>query len=110
MGGYNTLAEAVSKGMPTVCVPRISPRSEQLMRAQAFERLGLVKTLEPEKLSAETLRQTLEAALRIPRKQLLDCGRDTIRFDGALQAARYLLGLATSKRLTPKALAGTLEA
>src|SRR5207249_3601543 len=45
MGGYNTLIEAVSQGLPTVCVPRISPRSEQLLRAQVFERLGLLRCI-----------------------------------------------------------------
>ena len=36
MGGYNTMAEAVSRGTPTVCVPRTRPRVEQLIRARAF--------------------------------------------------------------------------
>src|SRR5204862_1748294 len=40
MGGYNTLLEALCNGVPTVCVPRISPRSEQIMRGLAFEKLG----------------------------------------------------------------------
>src|ERR1041385_4028461 len=48
MGGYNTLVEAVSKGVPTVCVPRTFPRREQLIRARAFERLGLLTVLTPE--------------------------------------------------------------
>ena len=47
MGGYNTLAEAAASGVSTVCVPRVRPRSEQLIRAQAFERLGLLTVVEP---------------------------------------------------------------
>ena len=27
MGGYNTIAEALSRGTPTVCVPRVVPRT-----------------------------------------------------------------------------------
>jgi predicted glycosyltransferase len=40
MGGYNTLGEALSMPTPIVCIPRIKPREEQLMRARAFARLG----------------------------------------------------------------------
>ena len=29
MGGYNTLAEALVRGTPAVCVPRVRPRTEQ---------------------------------------------------------------------------------
>ena len=41
MGGYNTLLEALVRGTPTVCVPRTTPRSEQLIRARALADLGL---------------------------------------------------------------------
>ena len=46
-GGYNTLAEAALHAVPAVCVPRVAPRSEQLIRARAFERLGLLRLLHP---------------------------------------------------------------
>jgi predicted glycosyltransferase len=97
MGGYNTLAEAASKGMPAVCVPRISPRSEQLMRASAFERLKMARMLPPEKLNVEALREHIEAALGTPRQKLLDRVNGLLRFDGAHQAAAHLLALATSE-------------
>ena len=41
MGGYNTLGEALSQGVPTLCVPRVHPRTEQLIRARSFAELGL---------------------------------------------------------------------
>jgi predicted glycosyltransferase len=104
MGGYNTLAEAVSKGVPSVCVPRISPRSEQLIRALAFERLGFLNVLHPEQLNVEMLRQKIEAALQTPREQLLDRANAVLRFDGARQAASHLLTLASPKVATPAML------
>ena len=97
MGGYNTLAEAASKGMPTVCVPRIAPRSEQFLRASAFERLGLLNVLHPEQLNVTTLRNKIETALATSREQLLDRLNGTLRFDGARTAATRLLALAASK-------------
>ena len=97
MGGYNTLAEAVSKGLPTVCVPRISPRSEQLIRARAFERLGLLRAVRPDQLSAETLRNEVNAAVARQRQQLLERANALLSFDGARQAATHLLALAATQ-------------
>ena len=95
MGGYNTLAEASSRGTPTVCVPRISPRAEQRMRAAAFEKLGLVKTLAPEKLTVDALRAQINSALGIARKTFADRAHAILRFDGAKEAANHLLAVAT---------------
>jgi len=100
MGGYNTLCEAVSKGLPTVCVPRIVPRTEQLMRAQAFERLGLLQTIRPDQLNVENLRGAVGQALRESRQELLARAQRHLSFDGARQAARRLLALANDRSLT----------
>ncbi len=97
MGGYNTLAEAVSKGMPTVCVPRTVPRKEQLLRALAFERLGLLRVVRPEELNPELLRENINAALKLSRQHLLGRVNSVLAFDGARQAARRLLALAVAK-------------
>ena len=97
MGGYNTLVEAVSRGVPTVCVPRTAPRSEQLIRAVAFERLGLVRTVVPPRLGAESLRQAVDEVLGWPRKQLRQRAHASLKFDGARQAASQLLALAAAR-------------
>jgi predicted glycosyltransferase len=47
MGGYNAMLEAVAFRKRTVIVPRVFPRREQWLRAAAFERLGLVHSVEP---------------------------------------------------------------
>jgi predicted glycosyltransferase len=94
MGGYNTLTEAVSRGTPTVCVPRVKPRSEQLMRAEAFERLGLLQTLPPDSLSPARLRRAVEFALSQSRYELAARAHQALDFEGALRASRNLLELA----------------
>jgi predicted glycosyltransferase len=94
MGGYNTMAEAVSRGTPTVCVPRVRPRTEQLIRAQAFARLGLSRVLEPERLTAEALRGEVEAVLGSPRRPRAALATALLGFDGAQRAAGRLLDLA----------------
>jgi predicted glycosyltransferase len=108
MGGYNTLAEAVSKGVPTVCVPRVAPRSEQLLRATAFERLGLLSTIRPDKLNALKLRQQIGAALELSRQDLLARTEGVLAFDGARQAASHLLALATGARSGVPAVAAQI--
>jgi predicted glycosyltransferase len=98
MGGYNTLAETVAKGVPVISVPRTRPRAEQLIRAQAFERLGLVRTLSADKLNVATLREATEAALALSREELLARTRSALSFDGAARAATHLLALARGQR------------
>ncbi|MGF1500841.1 MAG: glycosyltransferase family protein [Paracoccaceae bacterium] len=49
MGGYNTFCEILSTDKPAVIVPRTRPRQEQLIRAAAAERLGLLRMLQAER-------------------------------------------------------------
>ena len=49
MGGYNTFCEILSMDKPAIIVPRTSPRREQVIRAEAAERLGLIRMLLPER-------------------------------------------------------------
>ena len=99
MGGYNTLAEAASRGVPTVCVPRTHPRREQLIRARTFERLGLLSVVEPEHLTGLRLERAINAILATTRERLLERTQGTLRFDGARQAARHLLELRSLSQL-----------
>ena len=100
MGGYNTLCEAVSKGLPTVCIPRIVPRTEQLIRSSAFQNLGLIHSLRPDQLNVAKLRNTIGLALKQSRQDLLARAQKHLSFDGARQAARRLLALANDRSLT----------
>ena len=98
MGGYNTLAEAVASGVPTVCVPRVEPRRDQLIRAQAFARRGFLRLLEPDRLTPEALRAEVESALVTrafrPRAKL-DLG-------GGRRAAHHLIELASQRASRPR--------
>ena len=105
MGGYNTIAEAVSQGVPTVCVPRVVPRTEQLIRAEAFARLGLLHALHPEQLNPQSLRSKISCAIARPRNQLSRRAEQELRFDGGRQAASHLLQLAMATRLGEPAVA-----
>jgi predicted glycosyltransferase len=94
MGGYNSLLEAVSSGTPTVCVPRVRPRREQLIRARAFADKGLLQVLEPDALSGDRLRAAIESALITPRPLMAEKVRETLDLGGSWRAASHLLELA----------------
>jgi predicted glycosyltransferase len=95
MGGYNTLVESAALGIPTVCVPRVKPRIEQLMRAEAFERLGLLEICRPGELTPEKLREQILKAIKIRPQALRARAKDALKFNGANSAAECLLSLAT---------------
>jgi predicted glycosyltransferase len=94
MGGYNTIAEALSRGTPTVCVPRVVPRTEQLIRAEAFSRLGLMRYVHPDRLTGDSLREEVRVALGDSRADLQARAQASLGFDGAERAAAFLLELA----------------
>ncbi len=60
MGGYNTVTELLAAKVPALIVPRVSPRSEQLIRAERLSHLGLISYLHPDELSPERLSAWLQ--------------------------------------------------
>ena len=94
MGGYNTLVEAAALGVPTVCVPRFQPRLEQLMRAEAFEKIGLLQVCHPNDLKPQLLQEKIDSTLLMKRQPLQDTTRAKLDFNGARRAAQCLLSLA----------------
>ena len=103
MGGYNTLAESVSQGVPTVCVPRVVPRTEQLIRANAFAQLGLLQVCPPDQLNPSDLRDMIAAALTTTARELQPRAQAALTFDGGKRAAQCLLSLARLKPDSPPA-------
>lgn len=62
MGGYNTFCEILSRDKPAVIAPRAHPRREQLIRAEAAEKLGLVRMLHEPRDGASP--EVMAAAIR----------------------------------------------
>ncbi len=67
MGGYNSVCEALSFEKPALIVPRVKPRQEQLIRAQALRAKGLVDVLHPDQLSPAALTRWLAKEVSQPR-------------------------------------------
>ena len=108
MGGYNTLVEAAMHAVPTVCVPRVVPRSEQLIRAQAFEQLGILQLLHPCDLNPQSLGAAIRATLARPRPVVRELVEAALNFDGAHNAAQELLALAGGDPSTHRQVAATV--
>jgi predicted glycosyltransferase len=63
MGGYNAVCEILSCERPAVIVPRVAPRREQLIRAEALTRRGLVRMVHPQELEPRRLLDEVNALL-----------------------------------------------
>jgi predicted glycosyltransferase len=70
MGGYNSLCEILSQGTPSLVIPREAPRKEQLIRAQAFKRHGLVDYISWGELTPQILQQKIMSFLEAPETYL----------------------------------------
>lgn len=75
MAGYNTCAEILQSGKPSVLLPRTLPRMEQAIRAERFQQLGLTRSLidpAPEDMIA-AVQQSLSAG-PLPRERVPSLG------------------------------------
>jgi predicted glycosyltransferase len=66
MAGYNSVCELLAASRPTMLVPRVHPRREQLVRARRLAALGLVDVLHPDECDAAALGRWLAATLAQP--------------------------------------------
>ena len=83
LGGYNTFCEVLSLNKRSLIVPRVTPRAEQLLRAQAAHALGLVQVLHPERLTPEAI---AEAVIQLPGQPL----PASHRIPGLLNGLRFI--------------------
>lgn len=82
MGGYNTVTEVLSFGVPALILPRTRPRLEQMLRAERLAGRGLIGMIDPDLLTPETLSAWLAGPA--PRT---DLARGMLNMDG-LKAVR----------------------
>lgn len=59
MAGYNTVCELLTLRKRAVLVPRVAPVQEQWIRAQCLARLGLMRAIHPDHLTAHGLARTV---------------------------------------------------
>jgi len=66
MGGYNTMCEVLSFEKHSLIVPRVSPKPEQLIRAERMRDLGLIDMVHPDQLNPRALTRWLARDLGPP--------------------------------------------
>ncbi|WP_219416279.1 glycosyltransferase family protein [Pseudonocardia nigra] len=75
MGGYNTVTEVLATDTPALVVPRVEPRTEQLVRARRLSERGHVDDVHPGDLSPALLGRWCADAVRRRRARTgLDLG------------------------------------
>lgn len=74
MGGYNSVCEAISYRKPTLVIPRVAPRQEQLIRAERLRDRGVIEMLRPEAVSPESLSEWMQhTPAQAPEGSEIDC-------------------------------------
>ena len=59
MGGYNTVCEILSQQIPSLVIPRETPRKEQLIRAMVMEKKGLLDYIPWAGVSPDLMREKI---------------------------------------------------
>lgn len=98
MGGYNTIAEILATSVPALVIPRRRPRTEQLIRALALDRVGAVDVLREENPSPHALYAWANTAItrRVDRSRLALNGLD----EAGARAASLLADAPPRRSLT----------
>ncbi len=89
MGGYNSVSEIMSTSTPALIVPRIEPRIEQLIRAEALARHDVVDVCHPDDLSPATIAAWF---VRVAGTEVDRSGVDLLGIDALAPLAAELLG------------------
>ncbi len=91
--GYNTMTDIVQARARAVVVPFArGGQTEQSLRAEAFARAGLVRTLAEDALSPERLAAAIDAELAAPRPS-----PEALALDGAARAAALIAAWAAGR-------------
>ncbi len=93
MGGYNTICEILSLKQRAVIVPRVSVRTEQLIRAERLAARRQVRLIQPSQLTPARLLAEIDRALASPRPDPERAGIDLKGLDRISSACGELLSL-----------------
>ncbi|MEE6280599.1 glycosyltransferase family protein [Georgenia sp. MJ170] len=96
MGGYNTVCEAMALGARLLVVPRVRPRTEQLIRARLLDAAGMLDHLVPDDLTPAALAGWLRDAVATPSTRYAPA----VDLDGLARLPGLLTALVSTKEKT----------
>jgi predicted glycosyltransferase len=106
MGGYNSICEILSLNQRAIIVPRVKPRTEQLIRAERFAAHGLLRMIHPNDLTPARLCAEITAAFKDRRPGSPEAiGLD---MNGALNASRVIARLLAGEKVNEQATSSAL--
>jgi predicted glycosyltransferase len=98
MGGYNTVSEILAFEKAALVIPRITPRREQLIRAQRLSELALFDMLHPDQLSPTAVGNWLAREPGpMPRARRVIDLNGTRRLPGLLRSVLSIAGCGQSR-------------
>lgn len=89
MGGYNTVCELLAFEKDALVIPRVTPRREQLIRAERLQARQLLDMLHPNLLSAQAISDWLAA----PQTKTLKRARQHLNLNGLDQLPTLVANL-----------------
>lgn len=98
MGGYNTFCEILSFDKPALLYPRVTPRTEQLIRGRRADELGIVTLLDPDTITSEKLIQYIDGFENLPKPS---SGFLPGMLDGMNTISERMIDLLPSDRIRP---------
>jgi predicted glycosyltransferase len=97
MGGYNSICEILSLGQRAIIVPRVKPRTEQLIRAERFAARGLLRMIHPSEITPARLFAEIATALDDCRPILPEAVG--IDMNGTVNASRVIARLLAGEKV-----------
>lgn len=102
MGGYNSVCEVLTTEIPALVVPRVRPRSEQLVRAEALAARNMIDVLVPDAATPAAIGAWLaKPAAKVSARKSLDFGgleRLPMLLDELLAPAKVEVTIAHRRR------------
>jgi len=98
MGGYNTFCEILSFDKPALLYPRTTPRTEQLIRGQRADELGIITLLDPQTITVASLIEYIRHFAKLPKPS---SGFLPGMLDGMNTISQRMLDLLPADRIRP---------
>lgn len=92
MGGYNTICEILSFNKKALIIPRVTPRTEQLIRAERMSNAGFLDVLHPDSVTPGAITTWLQTA------EKPESFRNRIDLNGLIRIQKYLRALLAARK------------